>query len=717
MIKVYLMRAFLYVFTTFSLKKILPCIICVIVLLGAVFTPHAEIYRWQDQDGIIRYSNIPPEDKSLILDTIPTKRVPLVEDANGTVYYLNVPDGNLGKNIPAQEFLEQVTLPPEVLDELMQDASTQTAQTSTEASQPQNLTVLTVRLAELEGALEREITNRLKWEQEYLKTQSHAKELEQQNTTLKVALAQMEGRIDKLQKTVDLSEIHVSALRDPQQQLGAIEGKVNQIQVHVDDVAQQTKQRTASVQTELDTIKDTQQQTVDSVYARVASLASSVERLQESTLAEDISTNSQKLQELETRIPTAYDDSHIQTNLSELKKTQTQEIQKLYARLTTVDDIKTSHSQQIDALHAKLNTLETGVKQLQDLAISEKLASLSTEVSELEGQRSPAYDDSGIHSRLKDLETTQQNQVQGLTARLDAYEGIKTAHTQQLAILSQKIDTIESKVTDLNSSKQKTMQADQIHGLSERLDTFKGIKTAYDRQLQNLTQKIDTIESKVNSQDYSEQVSTLSTKIDTLENQQQQTPDYDVRVKLAALATDVENLVEALPSSQRASEVVAELRENGNALKNIVVYQAQQLEEQQKQMLLLQKEIEILKTQTSASFPQNPSEEVSSLQIAAQIASREDSPGVQEFIEKNTFLEAVIKHQANALNIQKERINNLETKLNSLQQQPQDINGESVDDEIFSPQRKTSGRILIVPRRERRTDSRFSLLKLLNNPF
>ncbi len=211
--------------------------ICLFMLSARGLDPYAEIYRWKDTEGVIRYSNAPPDDQSSILDIIPTRQIPLVEDEDGKVYYLNVPDGEAVKDLPRQEVPGQVTLPQEVLDKLLEESKAVAA--PSQASGSVDFTAMTFRLTELENTLEREITNRLEWEQKYVQSIARANEFEEQNHTLKLALRQMEAKVDKLQKAVALAEIHASAPRNSQQQLGRLEGKIGELQTYVSDVTEQ----------------------------------------------------------------------------------------------------------------------------------------------------------------------------------------------------------------------------------------------------------------------------------------------------------------------------------------------------------------------------------------------------------------------------------------------------------------------------------------------
>ena len=115
-----------------------------------------------------------------------------------TVYYLHVPEGASPAIAPDQTAREPLTLPPEVLDQLLQEASQPTpAMMNTSAP---DLTALTMRLTELEQSLQREMATRQQWEQNYHHIQTYTKGLEQQNQTLKLALAQMETKLDTFEQ-------------------------------------------------------------------------------------------------------------------------------------------------------------------------------------------------------------------------------------------------------------------------------------------------------------------------------------------------------------------------------------------------------------------------------------------------------------------------------------------------------------------------------------
>lgn len=547
-------------------KRFLIYLVFSLIFFGVVLTPHAEIYRWQDKDGAIQYSNTPPEDESLILDVIPTRRIPIVEDANGTIYYLNIPVGNLNNNFPMQEVLDQVALPPEILDQLVEETPITAIEVSRQP--PLDVTALTVRLTELENTLKQEMTNRLEWKQEYLKSQSYINDLEQHNKTLKLALAQMETKIEKLQKTVAVTDIHVSALTNPQQQLGIIERKVDNIQAYVVNKTQQTNQTVTLVQSEIDTVKTTQQQRLDSLYA-------------------------------------------------------------------------------------KLDTVESDIAAINKLAIPQQLAALSKGVKNLELQPQPASGDAEIQSRLVNIQATHSQQIKTMYAKLHEIDDINTAYDQQLTALSTTLNVLESETAP---------QSDPI---------------------------------------LSAQVKTLSAKLEKLDTQPQ--PNYDIRIRLAALETELENLTDALPASRRASTTVANLLESGNALKTITAYQSQQINDQTAQIEKLRKGIDWLKAQAATSvIQQQASGETSQNLITARLVSESDLPTLEEMMEKNAFMEAVIKHQTNALNMQKNRINAIEAKLEQLALNPRGEVSENMVDGADLFWEASGGRIVVVPRKERR---------------
>ncbi len=243
----------------------------------------------------------------------------------------------------------------------------------------------------------------------------------------------------------------------------------------------------------------------------------------------------------------------------------------------------------------------------------------------------------------------------------------------------------------------------QLEALYARLQEIDTTKSTYDQQLRTLSTRLNAFESEItstNDADLSLQLNMLSKKLETLETQPQ--PDYNIRVKLASLETEVENLVDVLPASQSASKVVAELLESGNALRNIAAYQAQQIKGQSSQIETLKKEIDLLKTHTATPTVRQISETTSQNRVSVRSISESDVPGLEEMMEKNAFMEAVIKHQTNALNIQKNRLNAIETRLEQLSFHIPEVTAEDVVDGADLLSGISGSRITVVPRKERR---------------
>jgi chromosome segregation ATPase len=407
-------------------KLVLVGLIGALVLLGTIISLHAEVYKWRDNTGIIQYSNKPPDDPSCILEQISTATAPPVEQPEGMMYYVNVPAPEI--LIPASQL-------------------------------PVEITALTLRLQEVEGTLDREVDNRVKWEEEYRQTQSLAKGLEDQNATLKLTVTRLEKKLKELNKAVVASDAQLTALKNPQppQQLAMLEGKVDDFHGHLNTISQKSDQQVVMVQNELETIKSVQQRDLQTVYTKLDALESQLKNMPESARSENVTTLSAKLQELES--------------------------------------------------------------------------ALSTEISERESQQQP---------------------------------------------------------TD------------------------------------------------------------------------------DIRVKLASLETEVEQLVDALPSARRASVVVNELVENGNVLKTIAASQGQQIIEQKAQIEALNAELEQLKTQTTPSIANVRVHSDSPNEVSAESLPDNVTRMIADLVEKNTLLEAVIKEQANALKTQNEHIKAIEARLAQL---------------------------------------------------
>ncbi len=349
-----------YILGTISLRKIVLSLLFCVMLLGWVLPPSAEIYRWQDHEGVIRYSNTPPDDNSLEIEVIPTQRIPLLEDENGVVYYLHVPDGTLPQNLVTEESHKHLNLPPEVLERLIQEVSQIPSPAAKEPSP--DLTALTIRLTELERSLQQETANRQRWEQEYRQTQSHTKELEQQNDSLRLALTEIQTKFEHLQQTLEASQKQMAALQPPNQELGVIETQVAQLQTSVTDMSQNSKQAAEQVQAR-----------VNALYARLEHIETEMKALPQPTMTEHVSALSQRVAELETQgmlpiqeVQTQLELLETQLNTMETQKMPIQEIQTRLASLETTLASFENRQEPEAELQAKLAALETNIETLRE---------------------------------------------------------------------------------------------------------------------------------------------------------------------------------------------------------------------------------------------------------------------------------------------------------------------------------------------------------------
>ncbi len=433
------------------------------MLLTTVSPSQAEIYRWKDDKGVVRYSNAPPKgERAKLMDVIPTHRVPLVEDADGTVYYLNLPDSKLTQDMSFQDVLDQLSLPADVLDELMEEAS---VKAKTAEAGP--LSTVTFRLAELEQALERETTKRLKWEQEFLKTQSRNKELEQRNEQLQLVLVNMETKIDRVQKAVVVSEAHASALREPHRQvgqlesrieelqatlleqnperdLGQLEGKIAQLQAYLAEMSRQSEEETTELSSTLDKVRETQ-------GLQLASLGGRLDKLED------------------------YGDSQLQARLRGLQATQKQQIGEFETKLRELESIKTTYEQHMQALSDKLGTgeLATKLRELESIktayeqrmqTFSDKLGMLETSMDDLERSALPA-------------------QVNSLMERVAAFE--QQPKDEAIYVKLAALETVMATLTDaVPASRNTSTLVAELFESKEYLETMSGRQFEQIRQQQ-----------------------------------------------------------------------------------------------------------------------------------------------------------------------------------------------------------------------------------------
>jgi hypothetical protein len=224
-----------------------------VVLVGVGASVNAEIYKWQDEAGITYYSNHPPKHPVRHLDTIPGHSLSSEQTTPSPLYYSAAPE---------QNNTEKFTVPPEVLQELLYKDVVKVAVSKPSAPDFSNMTALTMRLAELENTLQREIKNRLGLEYQHTQARSIINALQQQNYTLHTSLKRMQKDLEQVRGTVVASDIQVAALKQwgPFQQLAmladqvsGLEGHLNTLTTEIDDlktVSLQSVQQEASVDSE-----------------------------------------------------------------------------------------------------------------------------------------------------------------------------------------------------------------------------------------------------------------------------------------------------------------------------------------------------------------------------------------------------------------------------------------------------------------------------------
>lgn len=179
------------------------------MFLGVHDLTEADIYKWRDSAGVIYYSNHPPADLSSLIEIIPSEEQTPGADDTPKVYYFSGPDGQTG---------EDFTVPPDVLEELFdehpQAAAVPPASPAPAPTASPDLTALTVRLTEIERALQQEADSRKQWQRQYAEAQTVISALEEQNQTLTTALADMQDEVEWLRDSVAASDMHVAALND-----------------------------------------------------------------------------------------------------------------------------------------------------------------------------------------------------------------------------------------------------------------------------------------------------------------------------------------------------------------------------------------------------------------------------------------------------------------------------------------------------------------------
>lgn len=163
----------------------------------------AEIYRWKDANGMIRYSNRPPDDPALLLDAMPLKQPPLEQRQQGSSYYLQ----SSGKEERQQAFsgnqVERLVLPSQTTNPAVESAA------ETPAPQPaqnDDMAALLSRMTELEQRLEETTDYRTDWEVKYQQTLLQTEQLEQQNSLLHETITDMQLTLKQFETIVASSQ-------------------------------------------------------------------------------------------------------------------------------------------------------------------------------------------------------------------------------------------------------------------------------------------------------------------------------------------------------------------------------------------------------------------------------------------------------------------------------------------------------------------------------
>ena len=163
----------------------------------------AEIYRWKDANGMIRYSNRPPDDPALLMDAMPLKQPPLEQRQQGSSYYLQ----STGKEEQQQEFsgnqVERLILPPQAVD----PALANTAETPVQPpDQDDAMAALLSRMTELEQRLEQTTDPQTDWDVKYQQTLLQTEQLEQQNRLLHETITDMQLTLKQYETIIASSQ-------------------------------------------------------------------------------------------------------------------------------------------------------------------------------------------------------------------------------------------------------------------------------------------------------------------------------------------------------------------------------------------------------------------------------------------------------------------------------------------------------------------------------
>lgn len=138
----------------------------------------AEIYRWKDANGMIRYSNRPPDDPALLLNVMPLKQPPLEQRQQGGSYYLQSPQKEVLQEELSGSTVERLVLPSNVIDPLLTDKPKAADMPAQNTATDGEMAALLSRMADLEQRLQQATANQTNWEQKYQQTLVQAEQME-----------------------------------------------------------------------------------------------------------------------------------------------------------------------------------------------------------------------------------------------------------------------------------------------------------------------------------------------------------------------------------------------------------------------------------------------------------------------------------------------------------------------------------------------------------
>jgi len=166
----------------------------------------AEIYRWKDANGTVRYSNRPPDDPSLLLDALPLKQPPSEQSQKNSSYYLQ----SQGKETLQQEFsgnkIERFVLPSNVVDNALTNAPSVAEKPSQQSANDDAMTALLSRMNDLEQRLQQATANQTDWEQKYQQAMLQTEQLEEQNRLLRQTISEMQATLQQFQEMIASSQ-------------------------------------------------------------------------------------------------------------------------------------------------------------------------------------------------------------------------------------------------------------------------------------------------------------------------------------------------------------------------------------------------------------------------------------------------------------------------------------------------------------------------------